>query len=85
MLGLQRRESSRLRRRKEWGPLIALADLMLASQWHIEQRIEERLDALEQRVNGLAEGIARVGWRLGSRAALPLPKSPWRAEGQGQR
>lgn len=72
-----------MERLKEWGPLIALAGLMLASQWHLEQRIEERLDAterriegllvaLEQRVNGLAERIARVEGLLSARAAEPV-------------
>ena len=41
-----------MKRLKEWGPLIALAGLMLASQWHVEQRIEARLVALEHRVDG---------------------------------
>ena len=61
MFGLRRREGSGVKRLKEWGPLIALASLMLASQWHLEQRIGERLDAMEQQMH---DGDRRIEERL---------------------
>lgn len=46
---------------KEWGPLTALAGLMLVSQWHFEQRLEVRFAALEQRIDN---GDRRIEDRL---------------------